>query len=194
MDPLAFFGLESLRYLDLSGNAIVDMSLTAAVDSLPSVEFLNLSRNFIARVGVLKSKSLQKLDLSHCSIKSVPNEAFVQLDRLVQLVLSNNPLQMLLPGSLNSSHLSSLDLSYCRISHLISYEFVSSPNLTEVRLTGNRLVAIKNGTFAKCPKLVSVYLDDNPWRCDCNSADFAYMVMLANKTAGRLTNDRYTII
>ncbi|XP_060850917.1 leucine-rich repeat-containing protein 15-like isoform X1 [Rhopalosiphum padi] len=190
VDPLAFHGMASLMTLDLSTNFIVELSWESVMATLPVLETLNLSYNFISQVGRLKSNSLRRLNFDHCWIHSIPNGAFVQLDKFSELILSNNPLQMLLPGSLNSSHLSFLDLSYCRISHLISYEFVNSPNLTEVRLTGNRLVALKNGTFNKCTKLKYVDLDDNPWMCDCYSADFAYMATLANRTTKHSPIDR----
>ncbi|XP_026822165.1 leucine-rich repeat-containing protein 15-like isoform X2 [Rhopalosiphum maidis] len=190
VDPLAFYGMTSLMTLDLSTNFIVELSWESVMATLPVLETLNLSYNFISQVGRLKSNSLRRLNFDHCWIHSIPNGAFVQLDKFSELILSNNPLQMLLPGSLNSSHLSFLDLSYCRISHLISYEFVNSPNLTEVRLTGNRLVALKNGTFNKCTKLKYVDLDDNPWMCDCYSADFAYMATLANRTTKHSPIDR----
>lgn len=190
VDPLAFYGMKSLMTLDLSTNFIVEISWESIMATLPVLESLNLSFNFISQIGRLKSNSLRRLNLDHCWVHSIPNGAFVQLEKFGELILSNNPLQMLLPGSLNSSHLWFLDLSYCRISHLISYEFVNSPNLTEVRLTGNRLVALKNGTFNKCTKLKYVDLDDNPWMCDCYSADFAYMAVLANRTTKRSPIDR----
>lgn len=163
------------------------------MDTLPLLEVLKLSHNFISQVDVLKSKTLRQLDLDFCSIQLVQNGAFVELEKLTRLNISNNPLQMLLPGSFNSTHLSVLDLSYCRISHLIPCEFGNSPNLTEIRLTGNRLVTVKNGTFKKCSKLESVYLDDNPWRCDCFSADFGYMTFLVNKTAKYAIAKRYDV-
>lgn len=190
MDPFTFCGMTSLRYLDLSKNSISEISWHSLIATLVSLEGLNLSHNNISRLGMLKSNSLRRLDLSYCQIQLVPSEAFTQLDQLTHLVLSNNPLQMLLPGSLRSTNLSILDLSYCRISRLLSYEFINSPNLSEIRLTGNRLVTFKNGTFSKCPKLKSVYLDDNPWRCDCYSADFAYMAWLANSTIKQPSFDR----
>lgn len=182
VEPLAFYGMTSLAHLDLSTNMIADVTWDALSLTLPMLETLKLSHNFIDHVGTMTSNTLRRLDLHHCWITSVPNNAFAQLGRLSELVLSDNPLQVLQPGSFNSTHLSTLDLSYCRLSHLAAREFNSLPNLTELSLTGNRLVTLKNGTFAKCPKLRLVYMDDNPWRCDCYSINFAYMAYLANKT------------
>ncbi|VVC25557.1 Leucine-rich repeat,Leucine-rich repeat domain, L domain-like,Leucine-rich repeat, typical subtype [Cinara cedri] len=178
----AFFGMTSLLFLDLSSNKIVDISWDFMIETnMPPLEILNLSHNQVSTIGILKSSTLQQLDLSHCLINQIPRDAILRLDRLTKLNLSFNPLQTLSLGSLNSSLLSLLDLSYCRISRL-SYEFVNSVSLSDVRLTGNRLVALKSGTFAKCPNLKYVYLDDNPWRCDCFTVDFEYMASLIEKT------------
>lgn len=191
VEPLAFYGLTSLLSLDLSSNMIADVLWETSIVALRSLKILNLSHNYIPNVRRLKSGTLRRLDLSHCGIQSIPNEAFVQLDQLTELILSNNPLQTLFPGSFNLTNLSKLDLSYCRLSHLIAYEFVNTPNLIQISLTGNRLVKLKNATFSHCPNLKYIHLDDNPWRCDCHNIDFGYMSSLANRTVEQSTIDRY---
>ncbi|XP_025408691.1 nephrocan-like isoform X2 [Sipha flava] len=182
LDPLAFYGMTSLAHLDLSTNMIADVAWETITRTLPSLDTLKMSHNFINSVGPMTSRTLRRLDLHHCWITYVSNDAFARLDRLTELVLADNPLQSLQPGGLSSTNLSALDLSYCRLSHLTAREFLNLPNLTELSLTGNRLVTLRNGTFAKCPKLRLVYMDDNPWRCDCYSVNFAYMAHLVNKT------------
>lgn len=190
MHQLAFHGMSSLVHLDLSANRLAHVTWDVTFAVLRSLKTLNLSQNPIVEVGALRSDSLRRLDLGHCRIGTLPNASLARLEQLAELVLSNNPLQTLQPGSLNSTQLTVLDLSYCRISHLTWYEFASAPGLSELRLTGNRLVTLKNGTFNRCPRLKRVYLDDNPWRCECYSSHFSYMALLANSTSSRQQGDR----
>jgi len=190
---MAFEGLISLIYLDLSMNTLIDIPWNRLMSALTSLESFNMSHNFISHIGELRSNTIRRLDLSHCWIEVIPNNVFAGLSRLTELLMTNNPLTTLLPGSLNLTQLYMLDLSYCRISHLKVFESTKSPNLSEIKLTGNRLVTLKNGTFANCPKLKFVYLDDNPWRCECYSSDFSYMALLANKTMKLISSNRYGV-
>ncbi|KAK6729366.1 hypothetical protein RB195_006427 [Necator americanus] len=105
--------LPSLRSLDLSGNPFVALE-TASFDTLPSLQFLNLSncRNLktIHMAAFVSLSSLQTLDLSNCALNHIAPTAFQPFPPLAQLSLAGNRLETV-PASMQLSSVATVDLA-----------------------------------------------------------------------------------
>uniref|UniRef100_A0A0N4VSB7 LRRCT domain-containing protein n=1 Tax=Haemonchus placei TaxID=6290 RepID=A0A0N4VSB7_HAEPC len=92
--------LAKLQSLDLSGNPFVALE-TASFDTLPSLQFLNLSncRNLksIHMAAFVSMSSLRTLDLSNCALTHIAPTAFQPLPPLQLLSLAGNRLDTLPP-------------------------------------------------------------------------------------------------
>ncbi|CAJ0604576.1 unnamed protein product [Cylicocyclus nassatus] len=104
--------LPSLRSLDLSGNPFVALE-TASFDTLPSLQFLNLSncRNLktVHMAAFVSLSSLRTLDLSNCALNHIAPTAFQPFPPLTMLSLAGNRLQTL-PSTMQLSTVASIDL------------------------------------------------------------------------------------
>ncbi|XP_027459459.2 trophoblast glycoprotein isoform X2 [Zalophus californianus] len=168
----AFEHLPSLRQLDLSHNPLVNLSAFAfsgsnASFSAPSplVELMlnhivppddeRQNRSFEGMVAAaLRAgqalRGLRRLELASNHFLYLPRDVLAQLPGLRHLDLRNNS--------------------------LVSLTYVSFGNLTHLEslhLEDNALKVLHNGTLAELQSLphVRVFLDNNPWVCDCQMAD-----------------------
>ncbi|EPB74725.1 leucine Rich repeat-containing domain protein [Ancylostoma ceylanicum] len=105
--------LPTLRSLDLSGNPFVALE-TASFDTLPSLQFLNLSncRNLktVHMAAFVSLTSLRTLDLSNCALNHIAPTAFQPFPPLTMLSLAGNRLETL-PASMHLSTVAALDLT-----------------------------------------------------------------------------------
>nr|XP_045016945.1 trophoblast glycoprotein [Jaculus jaculus]XP_045016946.1 trophoblast glycoprotein [Jaculus jaculus]XP_045016947.1 trophoblast glycoprotein [Jaculus jaculus]XP_045016948.1 trophoblast glycoprotein [Jaculus jaculus] len=168
----AFEHLPGLRQLDLSHNPLVNLSLLAfsgsnasAPDPSPLAELIlnhivppgdqRQNRSFEGMVAAaLRSghalRGLQRLELASNHFLYLPRDLLTQLPSLRHLDLHNNS--------------------------LVSLTYVSFRNLTHLEslhLEDNALKVLHNGTLAEWQGLarVRVFLDNNPWVCDCHMVD-----------------------
>ncbi|XP_064292578.1 protein artichoke [Plodia interpunctella] len=169
-----FHGLSLLKYLDLSWNEIAVVPENSLLE-MPSLTQLKLSRNYLTRVGHLKSLSITVLDMSSCEINTIGKDSLEGLQSLVDLDLSHNLISHI-PDSISSNTLKHLNLNVNRISFINNFTFFMLPRLTTLSLIGNRFTSIwKRSYFQSNPYLESIELSDNMWRCDCkdeNMLDF----------------------
>ncbi|KAJ0182678.1 hypothetical protein K1T71_002047 [Dendrolimus kikuchii] len=162
-----FKGLSMLKYLDLSWNEIATVPEDTLLD-MPSLTQLKLARNYLTRVGHLKSHSITLLDISSCEISTIGKDSLEGLQSLVDLDLSRNLLSYI-PDSISSNTLKYLNLNYNRISYVNNFTFFMLPRLTGLAVVGNRFTTIwRRSYFASNPYLERLDLSDNMWRCDCN--------------------------
>nr|XP_022906349.1 uncharacterized protein LOC111418123 [Onthophagus taurus]XP_022906350.1 uncharacterized protein LOC111418123 [Onthophagus taurus]XP_022906351.1 uncharacterized protein LOC111418123 [Onthophagus taurus] len=140
---------------------------------------------------------VHKLKLTNCSIEDVNYKAFDGLTLLIELDLSNNEIRKLPYETFRTNlKLRILNLAHNRIERLEDNMFANMTHLQKVHLNNNKLKEIKSAVFGQtCPvqhidlsnneiktiddnflntfnRITSLTLEGNPWRCDCNLAQF----------------------
>ncbi|XP_050670982.1 insulin-like growth factor-binding protein complex acid labile subunit [Leptidea sinapis] len=179
-----FRGLTSLKFLDLSWNQIAHIPENSLVE-MPALTQIKLARNYLTRVGHLKSTSLAIIDMSSCEINLLGKDSLEGLPSLVDLDLSHNLISSI-PESISSNTLKYLNLNYNRLSSVNNFTFFMLPRLTGLGVIGNRFTTIwSRFYFLSNPYLERLDLSDNLWRCDCedeNMFDFyEYVTLEPNK-------------
>lgn len=179
-----FKGLGLLKKLNLSWNEITEMPENSLLP-MPSLTQLKLERNYLTKVGHLKSISLTHLDMSFCEINNMGKDSLEGLQSLVNLILSNNLISHI-PDSISSNTLKYLNLNYNRIGSVSNYTFFMLPQLTYLEVIGNRFTSVWNRSYFQFnPFLERLYLSDNMWRCECKDANmfdfYEYVTLEPNK-------------
>lgn len=179
-----FRGLGLLKSLNLSWNEIAEIPEDSLLP-MPSLTHIKLARNYLTKVGHLKSTSLMELDMSYCEISVIGKDSLEGLPSLVKLILSNNLIAHI-PDSLSSNTLKLLNLNYNRISSVSNYTFFMLPQLMTLGVIGNRFTSIWNRSYFEFnPFLDKLYLSDNMWRCECRDANmfdfYEYVTLEPNK-------------
>ncbi|CAG9760423.1 unnamed protein product [Ceutorhynchus assimilis] len=172
--------LEELHY----GNCKLDT--IPALDTLFSLNFLNLSGNYIKEIEITSFAELFDLEtliLSNNEISKIPANIFVNNEELSSLYLDNNPLKTFYFNTSNKletlsikncflstfderstrrlTSLSELNLNNNRIKNLSVKDLEFLSQLTIIDLSQNSLKKLDNDIFAGNPKLQKVTLDDN---------------------------------
>lgn len=179
-----FKGLGLLKELNLSWNEITEMPEDSLLP-MPSLTHVKLTRNFLTKVGHLKSTSLMELDMSYCEISTIGKDSLEGLPSLVSLILTNNLIAHI-PESISSNTLQFLNLNYNRINSVSNYTFFMLPQLISLGVVGNRFTSIWDRSYFEFnPFLEKLFLSDNMWRCECKDANmfdfYEYVTLEPNK-------------
>lgn len=129
--------------------------LTEDIDGLTEID-KTLFNNF---------KSLEKLDLCKCNIKSIEMNTFSELSNLKELLLKGNKIEILVKGAFNGlDSLQKLDLSDNQINTIEINTFPKMLHLEELDLSFNRLNKIYSRQFKNILKsLKFLYVAGNPF-------------------------------
>ncbi|KAK3605773.1 hypothetical protein CHS0354_033977, partial [Potamilus streckersoni] len=152
-------GLNNLKVLDLSYNLCTNIA-KHFFEHFSSLETLLIGYNLLGSVimndikGKLFSNLnfVRKLDISHNSISFIPSKFFQGLSGLEMVDLSKNFLQT---ANFEIEHMK-------KLSHLDFRQNLLTSIPTNMR---RHLDDIKSNN-------VSIYLEDNPLKCDCDALDF----------------------
>ncbi|XP_007530537.1 trophoblast glycoprotein [Erinaceus europaeus] len=172
VSPGAFEHLPSLRQLDLSHNPLARLSSNAFSGSgnasiVPPSPLVELILNHIVPLRMNESRSFE-------GVVAAALQAGQALRELRRLELASNHFLYLPRNAL--AHLPSLRHLDLRNNSLVSLTYLSFRNLTHLEslhLEDNALKVLHNGTLAEWQGLahVKVFLDSNPWVCDCHMTD-----------------------
>ncbi|KAF6736446.1 Toll-like receptor 3 [Oryzias melastigma] len=167
-----FSGLQNLEHLDVSKNKLQSAKL-GSQPQLPSLRSLCLGQNAFTTLKtedfsyLRSSPSLQALNLSYTSVKTVESGSFQPISGLRTLILdgsdmSSEAMSKLL-SELSVTAINSLSLQRMKLVALRNQTFASlqKTNLTYLDLSENGMTTIEDGSFQWLPKLQSLILTDN---------------------------------
>ncbi|XP_068566343.1 toll-like receptor 13 [Cebidichthys violaceus] len=153
----------NITEIDLASNNIQNIS-EEAFRSLRGLQILSLTQNKLPCVpaAIRNLPTLQELDLSKNSIKTLECNDFTNLTKLRQLSLHQNLISALKECVFKDLiRLQVLKLQNNSISKLEGAFKIYLPNLKQLRLNLNKLTAIKHGAFAGLKSLQNLSLNDN---------------------------------
>ncbi|XP_030600987.1 matrix-remodeling-associated protein 5 [Archocentrus centrarchus] len=148
-------GLRKLELLMVHGNDIHDLP-DGVFRELISLQMLKISYNKlkeIRRHTLQGLWSVARLHLDHNRLEFIHPDAFQGLTSLRLLQLEGNQLQQLHPETFTTFTVK-------------SHFHVST--LRHLYLSDNGLTSVPSRLMATMPQLENLYLDRNPWMCDCS--------------------------
>ncbi|XP_078807088.1 toll-like receptor 3 [Oryzias latipes] len=170
-----FSGLQNLQHLDVSKNKLQSAKLGSR-PQLPSLRSLCLGQNVFTSLKsedfsyLSSSPSLQALNLSYVSLKTVESRCFQPISGLRTLILdgsdmSSQAMSKLL-SALSATAIDSLSLQRMKLVALgnLTFAELQKTNLTYLDLSANGMTNIEDGSFQWLPKLQSLILSDNNLR------------------------------
>lgn len=157
--------LLKLKYLDLSDNQLNELSRNV-FSLVPSVEYLNLSRNSHLSIVPLtllhKLPDIKVLDLTYTGLKALTSDLFAKSSKIEEIYLNNNDLVEISDGTfVNLRNLTVVDLSHNNINNIRPGAFVNAMNIRELYLKGNQLNSFKGEFFNTGTSLEILDISDN---------------------------------
>ncbi|XP_071509547.1 uncharacterized protein [Diadema antillarum] len=185
------FGLESLLHLSVAHNRINETK-ALGWDFCPQLEYLNLAYNRLTSLetsGVAPwPPLLRELYINHNRITQVADRAFVQLNMLQVLDLSDNDIAWTvedMTGAFDGlESLQRLGLANNQINSIARRAFNGLANLQSLDLAGNPITTVENNVFEGMPELSQLLVNSSSMVCDCQISWFPTWLQAQNLEAG----------
>ncbi|XP_051174973.1 leucine-rich repeat-containing protein 24-like [Leptopilina boulardi] len=176
-----------MQLLDLSGNEIPalesELFKRAGLLNLQKVFLRNAKIQQIHADAFKEMRILVEVDISDNSITSLDPNTFFGNERLKTVILSGNPL-----GTLKSyqfptlKHMRNLELQRCSLKEIHKLAFVKLDGLESLNLDNNLLQYIDVTLVSSLPKLKTLSLTNNNWKCDCRLREFRTWLMTEGRS------------
>ncbi|XP_078689913.1 uncharacterized protein LOC144921118 [Branchiostoma floridae x Branchiostoma belcheri] len=157
---------KTLEILRLAGNPLnmSDLSSLRAAPTILELDLANIGR--LSKRALLPLENLTNLNISNCSLTSVP--ILRHLVTMQVLDLSWNNITVLPPEAFSTmTELTHLRLSNLNLSSVEPNAFAGLISLQHLSLENNQLMTLPRDVFLPLKNLELLDLYNNPWSCDC---------------------------
>ncbi|XP_023303313.2 uncharacterized protein LOC111685291 [Lucilia cuprina] len=161
INPDTFAKNKKLRLLTISGNDLSVMSSVHYLLKSSSIEELDLSRNNLMELNPNAFSQLTNIiyiNLSQNNLQKIPEGVFDKLETIEELDLSYNSLKTLPPTIFNRTALAILHLKYNSITNDLKF---GNSNLQQLDLSFNQIHTVHQGMFDKMTGLTNLNLKGN---------------------------------
>uniref|UniRef100_A0A1A9WUH3 Ig-like domain-containing protein n=1 Tax=Glossina brevipalpis TaxID=37001 RepID=A0A1A9WUH3_9MUSC len=161
------------QVLDLTGNEIASIPDDTFVEvnllNLQKVYLAKCRLSILERYAFRGLINLVELDLSYNVLSRIPSEALEWVTELRELKLNGNPVHIVANDAfLRMQRLVRLELSDCFISMVEVKAFAGlESSLEYLKLDGNNLSEVRSGTITSLSNLHGISLSRNQWNCSC---------------------------
>ncbi|XP_075169491.1 leucine-rich repeat domain-containing glycoprotein 150 [Haematobia irritans] len=161
INPDTFANNKKLRMLTISGNDLSVMSSVHYLLKSSSIEELDLSRNNLMELNPNAFSQLSNIiyiNLSQNNLAKIPEHVFDKIETIEELDLSYNSLTTLPPSIFNRTALAILHLKYNSITNDLRFGTV---DLQQLDLSFNQIHIVHHGMFDKMTSLTNLNLKGN---------------------------------
>ncbi|XP_037943813.1 protein PFC0760c [Teleopsis dalmanni] len=161
INPDTFAKNKKLRMLTISGNDLGVMSSVHYLIKSSSIEELDLSGNNLMELNPHAFSQLSNIvyiNLSQNNLQTIPEKVFDNVETIEELDLSYNSLKTLPPLLFNRTALAILNLKYNSITNDLKF---GTSDLQQLDLSFNLIHAIHHGMFDKMTGLTNLNLKGN---------------------------------
>eukprot|EP00096_Caligus_rogercresseyi_P014670 TRINITY_DN7187_c0_g1_i1.p1 TRINITY_DN7187_c0_g1~~TRINITY_DN7187_c0_g1_i1.p1 ORF type:complete len:1170 (+),score=295.93 TRINITY_DN7187_c0_g1_i1:127-3636(+) len=161
---LSFRRLPLLSVLDISKNEISNLHPSMLGNSVPQLQYLDISDNRLSRISLRRLNRLETVRLQGNLLERLDPEMFDRnMNYLRVLDLSANEIESIHPEAfVHCSALEEVSLEGNKLTYFPSDAIAKIPTLKSLNLGHNRIIKLSNGTFPRpMEHLSNLVLDEN---------------------------------